>query len=275
MVQVPGTRYDTQNLGDQQVITNLIVQEQLPDARLQPFVTDLANAYQHWTDYERGLFTAVFLSWVRRSDAGQVYTLASGRGQGQQGVWCMGRVIVNNQPYGIATDPVRAQYSNQEAARQSPYAAPEEADAAEVEVSFNDAEVLVLTALSNILTEQDWQTMQHLRVMLTGSQGPCNVCKLRIQQLISELNRIAYTQRPDLRATRPRPQQLPLIFEVNYTTRYQPNANQGGLPTTYGYQNAATILVAPTEQPPVRYEFWRRTFQLLLGASNQVNFQNL
>lgn len=265
MVRVPGTQLDTTTQDPQQKrdITFLLVREELTDQNLHTFVTDLANAFQQWTDYERNIFTGAFPRLMRRDDATQIYTLASGRTPGQQsGVWCKGRVILNNEAYGIETQSVRASMANAQTAAQGAYYNPGISDA-ELDATKNDAEILVLDEVSNIITGPKWATIQHLRISITGSQGPCKVCQRRIKAFLSDLNRLANNAQ----------RQIPLILQANYTTAYQPNVNQGGLLTQYGYQDADTISVA-TGQPGA-YSFWSKEFTCTLGESSDQAFQNL
>ena len=264
MVQVPGTQLDTntQNPQDKRAITDILARDQLTDQNLRTFVTQLV-ALQHWTDYERNIFTGTFPLLMRRDDANDIYLRASGHMQGQQqGVWCKGRVIFNNQQYGTETPAVRAAIANAAIAQNCAYYNPG-VSPAELDSTKNDGEILVLEDINNLVTGPNWPTLQHLRIFLTGSQGPCGVCRRRIRAFLTDLNRLAANAH----------RQIPFYFQANYTTIYQPNVNQGNIQTQYGYPDATTIQVA-TGQPGA-YSFWSKAFECILGDFSDQNFRTL
>lgn len=250
MIPVPNSNLATQRLGDQPAITNLIEQEQLPDDDLYQFVTALGTTPQP-TPYEMEIWKKAVRSWMRRFDANTVYTHAS-----QGGVWCMGRIIVNEANYGSAFGPIRARVGN----RAGAYSDPGNVRQAELEVSTRDAEITILDDLSEFITDQDLNQVQSLHIFIIGSQGPCSICQLRIRKFISDLNNIAYYGH----------HHIPLVFEAVYTTVYQPQVNRQGIQTQYGYANARAITVRPTAGG-APYSIWSKSFTLILGASQVIN----
>ncbi|NUS44945.1 MAG: hypothetical protein HOQ24_14815 [Mycobacteriaceae bacterium] len=251
MVGVPGTALDTDNVGDQAAITNLVSQEALPDNDLRVFLQGIAAKLHGMSAYEQGVLNDGAKRLVRRTDARVVRDEAA-----NGGVWCRGRVFANSELHGTLTALERA---TARGGQQFAYLNPNNMfEQPRVDATRNDAELPVLEEISNILTGKDWRQLWRVRIVLSGSQGPCDVCKGRIRALMSDLNAMALANHV----------QVTLNFEANYTTVYQANAAQQGIATSYGYADAVR-----TDVPPgVSYSFWSKTFQFTLGNAPALQF---
>lgn len=245
-IQLMGRTLDTRREADHNAIVDATgLDSTLSLEQFTKLQKDLEELGIGRTSFETQLLGDVQRGVARMADADYVYQRAS-----QGGIWAAARIMQDGQTL-LATEAYASGKQNGAYSLDG-----DGVGNAELEASQSDSEVGVLDALSDWFSSQlSSRNGQRLHVIFSGSMGPCLGCQGRIRKFLLDLNAIACNVGVN----------IPLIFEVNATTRTQ--TPEGGLllrRTQYGYTktNAYTFANSGTGLKG----YWSKVFLLTLGA---------
>jgi hypothetical protein len=230
-VEVPGTRLDTSRPDDWSAIEEHLLGRGMTVSQLNELIAGLQALHA------RSQFEQIALSFARyrhaeMSDINAVYHQAAT----SRGVWTMASLLVDGERL-LLTAPARA---GAEGADRVLHERP-----TEMTESEHDSEVATLATLTEFLGSADLSRWRNVNVIFSGSMGPCDGCKQRLQLFIEQVDRMARNAHA----------RFHLILDVSYSTAT--NQSRQRL-TTYGYQDDTEVMDLPGTND--QYSYWTRRF---------------
>ncbi len=227
-VEVPGTQLDTSRRGDWEAIENHLLARGMTVAQLTELVAHLEEVREQSSEFERIVLRFARYRRAEMSDIGTVYHHADTSG----GVWTMATVLVNGEQK-LVTAPARA---GGERVRHGQSNA--------ITESETHSETATLNALSEFVGTAKLPLWRDVNVIFSGSMGPCDGCRQRLQGFIDMVDRMAWNVGAKFR----------LVLDVNYSTK----TNKPDIRHTYGYGDDTELADLPGTDE--QYVYWTRRF---------------
>lgn len=231
-VGVPGTQLDSSRAGDWGAIENHMLGRSMTIPQLGELIARLETV-RELSQFERILLSFARYRNAEMRDIDNVYKNAAHTG----GVWTMATILVDGEQR-LVTIPERAGVRRGEERMYHDHPT-------ELTESENDSEVATLATLTEFFERSDFSTWKNVNLIFSGSMGPCDGCKERLQGFVEDVARMARNARASFR----------LILDVNYSTETNPSRQRR---TTYGYGDDTELIDLPST--PEEYSYWTKRF---------------